>query len=71
MKLVIEIELGNEGVQDYHDLGCKLCALVETFKELYEAERKPATTDGDVVRDADGYTAGAWSIVDPRYTITP
>ena len=27
MKLVIEIELGNEGVQDYHDLGCKLCAL--------------------------------------------
>ena len=44
---------------------------METLEELYEAERKPATTDGDVVRDADGYTAGAWSIVDPRYTITP
>ena len=29
MKLVIEIELGNEGVQDYHDLGCSSARWVD------------------------------------------
>jgi hypothetical protein len=73
MKFTIEIEFGNDGtgIADYHDLGSKLCSLGEYMKELYEADLKPSVTDGDVMRDDDGETIGAWSILDPRHTITP
>jgi len=71
MKFTLEIELGSNGVEDYHDLAFRLTLVADELKEMYAADRKFATTDGDVVRDADGETVGGFSITDPRYTIAP
>ena len=71
MKFTLEIELGNDGIEDYHDLAYKLWSVNEDMRELYESERKFAVTDGGDVCDANGETVGAWSIVDPKHTITP
>jgi hypothetical protein len=77
MKFTLEIELsngsaaGSEGIADYFDLGCKLASLGADLKEMYAADRQPHAKDGNVVCDANGDTVGAWSIIEPRYTITP
>ena len=62
MKFKLEIELGNDAMQDRDDVGHELYRL---SKRLMGAEAfEPG--DGELVRDANGNTVGKWEVTEDR-----
>lgn len=62
MKLVLEINLGNDAMRYYGHLSEIAQKLMRDFDKLEDEGREPADGDGRVVFDGNGNRVGAWMV---------
>jgi hypothetical protein len=64
MKFTLTIELGNDAMQTYEDLGNCLQSLAIDFHDT-PPDVTPGVPDGYKLRDMNGYnTVGTWQVVE-------
>lgn len=63
MKLTVEIELGNDAMQDYDDLSGAMRHLMRMFDSM-GGDSKPEDGDSGMIHDLNGNRVGKWQVVD-------
>lgn len=61
IKFKLEIELGNEAMQDQHDVAKALANVAERLRKLVSTKFGPYGLEGKI-QDQNGNTVGRWEV---------
>ncbi len=63
MKFTLEIELGDEAMQTYNDIGY---ALQQTAAVMFRHDQDEPVESSNPIRDLNGNIVGGWVVIDER-----
>lgn len=67
MKFILEIELGNDSMQNWDDIECALIDVKHDVRELAEIPSLPSPGNYEgIIRDDNGNTVGRWEVIASR-----
>lgn len=64
MKFTLEIELGNDAMNDYNAVGSALAGVSRELMKAHAQGLGCTTVDSGRIRDLNGNTAGKWEVTE-------